>query len=400
MPVVSIIDFYQVARSALSSYMRRILLPRGRQNSRLVAVSLGIFIFLSYMTTSPVLAQDLELDRLGIRSGGCRPAQPSLGKLESKVPQEEEKPVAETAREAPQETPQVQYERRPARALLSNISNRLLNVNSWDNSTNRTAIIGRFQISGEYRDRRDGSAQVENVERLDIPVGNRMIFRTDVPFLNFNPQMSGSTSVSGLGDISARLGGQIWARPAFTAFFEGQVVFPTASDQTWEGVNTSSSRADVLHSDSRFGYRVYPGGTANILLGWGIRAERMCSITKIGLEFTTTWANNLWWTTIEPDLYVDCVQSEAIPVRQDVNYSKIKIGLDTPWGQNWWTTVEPNFSIDWTQKAKTAMNLEFEVGRRLGDHFRVWLRPAVGLWGTGVPGAYDWFTQFGIRYMF
>jgi hypothetical protein len=46
------------------------------------------------------------------------------------------------------------------------------------------------------------------------------------------------------------------------------------------------------------------------------------------------------------------------------------------------------------------MNLEFEVGKRLDEHFRAWVRPAVGLWGAGIPGAYDWFTQVGIRYIF
>ena len=47
-----------------------------------------------------------------------------------------------------------------------------------------------------------------------------MIFRTDVPFRGIDPQASGSTSVSGLGDVSARLGGQVWARPAFTALVQ------------------------------------------------------------------------------------------------------------------------------------------------------------------------------------
>jgi len=340
--------------------MRRNLLPRGRQNGRLVAVILGISIFLSHLIALPVLAQDLELD-LPEESGPAdvHPAQPSLGKPESTVPQEEEKPVAETGREAPQETPQVQYERRPARALLSNISNRLLNVLSGDNGTNRTAIIGRFQISGEYREQRDGSARVENVERLDIPIGDRLIFRTDVPFMGLDQRVSGSTSVSGLGDISARLGGQIWARPAFTTFFEGQVVFPTASDPDlgrgkYQFVPGLTFSIPIQVLDTVFMPAVHQtfsfGGDPN---------RKDVDFTKVGLEFTTTWANNLWWTTIEPDLYVD-----------------------------------------WIQKGKTAMNLEFEVGRRLGDHFRVWLRPAVGLWGTGVPGSYDWFTQFGIRYMF
>jgi hypothetical protein len=339
--------------------MRRNLSPDSRRNYRLVAVSMGIVLLLSHMTTLPVLAQDLELD-LPEESGPAvvQPAQPPPGKPEAKPPPGDE-PSAEAAREAPQETPQVQYERRPAKALLSNISDRLLNVLSGDNGTNRTAIIGRFQISGEYRERRDGFAQVENVERLDIPVGDRLIFRTDVPFVNLNPQMSGSTSVSGLGDISARLGGQIWARPAFTAFFEGQVVFPTASDPDlgrgkYQFVPGLTFSIPIQVLDTVF----MPAVQQTFSVG-GDPSRKDVHFTKVGLEFTTTWANNLWWTTIEPDLYVD-----------------------------------------WTQKGKTAMNLEFEVGRRLGDHFRLWLRPAVGLWGTGVPGAYDWFTQFGIRYMF
>jgi len=311
------------------------------------------------MTAWPVLAQDLELD-LPEESGpaGVQPAQPPLGKPEGIVPQDEE-PVTEAAREAPKENPQVQYERRPEKGMLSDISDHLLNILSGDNGANRTAVIGRFQISGEYRERQDGSSQLVNVERLDIPLGDRMIFRTDVPFYRYDPQVSGSTSLSGLGDISAKLGGQVWARPAFNMFLEGQVVFPTASDSSRGGGK----------------YQFVPGLTFSIPIQrlntvfipvvqqtfsfGGDPSRKDLHFTKLTLDFTTMWANNIWWTSIEPDLYVD-----------------------------------------WTQKGKVAMNLEFEVGRRLGDHFRVWFRPAVGLWGTGVPGAYDWFMQVGIRYMF
>ena len=282
--MLSITHFYYVARFASSAHMRRNLSPRGRQNGRLVALSLGIFILLSYMTTSPVLAQDLELD-LPEESGpsGVRPAQPSPGKPESRVPQEQ-KPVAETAREAPQETPQVQYERRPAKALLSNISDRLLNVLSGDNGTNRTAIIGRFQISGEYREQRDGSARVENVERLDIPIGDRLIFRTDVPFVGLDQRVSGSSSVSGLGDISARLGGQIWARPAFTTFFEGQVVFPTASDPDlgrgkYQFVPGLTFSIPIRNLNTVF----IPAVQQTFSFG-GIRAERLCISRRSALS--------------------------------------------------------------------------------------------------------------------
>jgi len=316
--------------------MKRNLSPRSRYYARRVSVSLGIFILLLHMTALPVLAQDVELD-LPEESGpaGVQQTQPSLGKPEVK-PSHEEKPVSEAAREAPQETPQVQYERRPEKGLLSNISGHLLNVLSGDNGTNRTAIIGRFQISGEYRERRDGSSQLENVERLDIPLGDRMIFRTDVPFVNFDPQVAGSTSLSGLGDISAKLGGQVWARPAFTMFLEGQMVFPTASDPDlgrgkYQFVPGLTFSIPIQGLDTVF----IPVVQQTFSFG-GDPSRKDVRYTKVGLEFTTPWANNLWWTSIEPDLYVD-----------------------------------------WTQKGKTTLNLEFEVGRRLGDHFRVWLRPAV-----------------------
>ena len=335
------------------------LSSRSRRNDRWAELSLAILFSLSLMHAGPVLAQDLDLD-LPEESGPAvvQPAQPVPGKPEAAAPPGEEAAV-EAAPEAPQEAPQVQYERRPAKELLSDISNRLLNMISGDLGTNRTAVIGRFQISGEYRDRRDGSIRLENVERLDLPLGDRLIFRTDVPFQRLDPQVAGSTSLSGLGDMSARLGGQIWARPAFTAFLEGQVVFPTASDP---GLGSGK-------------YQFVPGLTFSIPIQGldavlipvvqqtvsfgGDPSRKDINFTKLSLEFTRTWANNLWWTTMEPNLY-----------------------------------------LDWMQKAKTAMNLEFEAGRRLGERFRVWLRPAVGLWGNGVPGSYDWFTQAGIRYMF
>jgi hypothetical protein len=238
------------------------------------------------------------------------------------------------------------------------MQDRLLQLRTGDLGINGSAIVGRVQLSTEYRDRRDGSVQLENVARVDIPIASRFILRADVPQVWFDPNTAGGSTQSGFGDSFLRVGGQIWRAPGFTVFAGTDIVFPSAS-----------------HSDlGRGKYQVGPGAVVAIPIA------RLDSVAQLFGE--------------------QLVSIGGDPSRQDVNYSKIKIGLDTPWGQNWWTTVESNFSIDWTQKAKTAMNLEFEVGRKLGDHFRVWLRPAVGLWGNGVPGAYDWFTQVGIRYMF
>ena len=143
--MVSVIYFYRTVWFASSPHMRRNPSPPSTQKGRLAAVSLGIFL-LSYMTTWPVLAQDLELD-LPEESGPAvvHPAQPSAGKTRGrKLPQEEE-PVAEAAREAPQETPQVQYERRPEKGVLGNLSDRLLNILSGDNGTKPDWVVGRFR---------------------------------------------------------------------------------------------------------------------------------------------------------------------------------------------------------------------------------------------------------------
>jgi hypothetical protein len=161
-----------------------------------------------------------------------------------------------------------------------------------------------------------------------------------------------------LSDVFFRAGWQAWQTPEFTVLAGTDIILPSAS-----------------HFDlGRGKYQVGPG------LQVAIPLARLNSV-------------------IQP-LGQHIVSIGGDPSRGEVNYSRVRIAPDTIWGQVWWTSVKPNLFVDWTQKGKTAMNLEFEVGRKLGDHFRLWVRPAVGLWGTGVPGAYNWFTQVGIRYMF
>ena len=149
MPMVSSFNFYQVAWSALSSHMRRNLLLRGRQNGWLVAVSLGIFILLSHLIALPVLAQDLDLD-LPQESGpaGARPSSVAPGKPAADA-KPEETSKAEAAPEAPQETPQVEYKRKPLKEAISKTADRLLHLRTGDLGINGAAIIGRAQLSTE-----------------------------------------------------------------------------------------------------------------------------------------------------------------------------------------------------------------------------------------------------------
>jgi Putative MetA-pathway of phenol degradation len=302
-------------------------------------------------------AQDLQLD-LPEESGPVR-VQPAKPVAAPSSQQPEKQPAVQAQPDAPVETPQAESKGRPLQDALRTMSTRLLNVVTADNGQNGAAIVGRAQLSGEYRDRRDGSVQFENVARVDVPLGERFLVRADLPFLWLDPQTSGSTSVTGFGDLSVRLGGQVWRTPGFTVLAGGDIIFPTAGSSEL----------------GRGKYQVGPGIAASIPV------PELNSVVFPSFQHITSVGGD--------------------PSRNDVNYTRLRTSLDTPWFNNqWWTSFEPNLFIDWTQKSKTAMNLEFEVGKRLGEHVRAWVRPAVGLWGTGVPGAYDWYTQVGIRYIF
>lgn len=323
----------------------------------LLCLALAFAVLFPVPDVIETYAQDLQLD-LPEESGPVRvqPAKP-VAVLSSQQP--EKQPAVQAQPDAPVETPQTESKGRPLQDALRTMSTRLLNVVTADNGQNGAAIVGRAQLSGEFRERRDGSFQFQTVARGDLPLGERMLFRADLPFSWYDPRSSGSTSVTEFGDLSVRLGGQVWRTPGFTLLAGSDVIFPTAGSSAL----------------GRGKYQIGPGIAASV------------PVPEL---------NSVVFPTLQ-----HIVSVGGDPNRADVNHTKLSTSFDTPWLNNqWWTSFEPNLFIDWTQKGKTALNLEFEVGKRLGEHFRTWIRPAVGLWGTGVPGSYDWFTQVGIRYIF
>ena len=308
-------------------------------------------------TINNAYAQDLGMD--SPEESGPMRVQPKRPVTVSPPHPSEKQPAVQAQPDAPVETPQTESKPRPPEGAVRTMYDRLLNVVTADNGQNAAAIVGRVQFSSEYRRRRDGGVLLENVARVDIPLWERFIVRTELPFLWLDPQRSGSTSMTGFGDFSLRLGGQVWRTPGFTLLAGGDIIFPTASSP------------DL----GRGKYQIGPG---------------------IAVSIPVSGINSVVFPTFQ---HITSVGGD--PSRNDVNYTRLRASLDTPWFNNqWWTSFEPNLFIDWNQQGKTAMNLEFEVGKRLGEHFRAWVRPAVGLWGTGVPGAYDWYTQVGIRYIF
>jgi hypothetical protein len=87
------------------------------------------------------------------------------------------------------------------------------------------------------------------------------------------------------------------------------------------------------------------------------------------------------------------------PGRSDVHYGVVQTIVNTIWSENWWTTLQLSANANWELNNKTGGVLEAELGRRLGDHWRLFVRPGVGLWGQHIPQAYDWNVEAGARWM-
>lgn len=300
------------------------------------------------LTATPGEGQDAQADR---------PDQPGITvPTEQDVSERERRPSSEDgahkrAAAEPHNVPADQL-RVQTKGLLDRIT--------ASQGNNETAIVGRFQLQTEYRDLHDNQAAWRNVARLDLPIGQKFIIRTDVPFYyaKFKPGDASNTWVSGLGDIFIRIGVLVYNSPGLKLFAGSDVIFPTAnSDET-----------------GRDKYSVGPG----------------IAISAPVPE----WGMVLFWR------FQQVVSVGGNPSTQDVDYTRLRFRFVKPLPNGWWVHAEPELRIDWTNGAKTAVLSEFEIGLKLDVHWRLFMRPAVGIWGDTVPGSYDWFIRIGVRYMF
>ena len=63
------------------------------------------------------------------------------------------------------------------------------------------------------------------------------------------------------------------------------------------------------------------------------------------------------------------------------------------WTERWWTTLQLDVNADWSKNGNRGTS-EFEIGHRLDSHWRVCLRPGIGLWGQDIANSYDRNFQF------
>jgi hypothetical protein len=257
--------------------------------------------------------------------------------------------------EAPPSGTPAEERSRPLHDLLE----RALSESAKDAGTSETAFRPRIELQYQHKDSRGPGVQEKGVLRIDRPLlDDRVQFRVDVPYQQFDPQKHKETTGTGAGDLVIRTATRLVERPGFSLLAGTDVIFPTGP--------------------------VAAGGKGKYQVGPGVVAE--VPIHEI---------NSLIVPLVQ---HFQSVGGD--PSKRDVNYTKFRPKVNTIWGEQWWTSFEPTWIVDWTRSNKTALNLEFEVGRKLGEHYRTWVKPGVGLWGDTVTNSYDWYLEAGVRYMF
>lgn len=237
---------------------------------------------------------------------------------------------------------------------------RMLAVLAAENGTDPTAIIGQLSPRTRYQNR-ETNQRLQEIFRVNLPLAPNVILRVDAPFTYQIPKDPNDNSVVGWGDLRARLGWRILNSINGSLFIGSEFYFPTASN-------------------SQLGSNQYQVGPAVV---GSVHLPDLRSTVFLWIEYLTAVTGH--------GLSTDETSSSE---------SRVRLRVNTVWSKEWWTFIESRLFIDYTQNAKTGMVLFFEGGRRLDSHWRLYVRPGVGLWGRDVPGAFNYGVELGVRYMF
>ncbi len=225
--------------------------------------------------------------------------------------------------------------------------------------TDPTAIVGRVQLSNQYVNLPQGAQLNTTIARVDVPFRENWLFRVDTPVHTWlDPNRPGLSSAQGVGDLTAILGWRAYNTPEYAFFIGAASTYPTASDNL---LGTGKYTAGPIMATGRFLPR---------------------------------------WESFLFGVFQHLVSVGGDPSRADISLTQANLQINTIWAEHWWTIVQGTWRVNWEQKTKSSMTAELELGRNVIGRWGVYVRPGVGIWGTNVPGTYDWNIEVGTRYMF
>jgi hypothetical protein len=191
---------------------------------------------------------------------------------------------------------------------------------------------------------------------MDFPITGRFTFRTDISYVWKNGD------ANGLGDIFSRLNYHVLDKPDLDFIALCDFYFPTGAQTITVGE-----------------WQAGPGFQVNTPI------TPLRSVVKFRIQEYFSYAGNSSYKSI--------------------NHTQAQARLHTGWSETWWTELRLYLIVNWeatatTARGNTGAKVELELGSKLGEHLRMYVRPGAGLWGVGQPNVYDWALRTGIYYLF
>ncbi len=220
------------------------------------------------------------------------------------------------------------------------------------------AFSPRIFVRDEYRDNQDGSYSNTLVTLVEVPVGEQMGFRAEVPLTTRDPRTPGTDADFGLGDITTRLSRTMLTGDGWAAVLGVEYIWDSATE-------------DSLGAGRP---------TISPLLFGSVRVPSL---------------NTILFPNIQ---YYRSLDSDAANPRE--SYTVIKPMFLTRLPNRFYTFVEPSIYVDHERNDRVGMNLELEGGRFVNPQTMVYLRPGIGVHGDELPQVFNWNFEVGFRYFF
>lgn len=224
--------------------------------------------------------------------------------------------------------------------------------------TDPTAIIGYYQVMYSHSTSTNNQRLDTVTATIRLPVTPNLGLQVNMPYTWAALGQTGGFTPNGTSDMTIRVGGRVYASDKIALFIGADGSFPTASEP-------------LLGTGK---YTIGPGGAMAIPL------------PKL---------HSLFFVVIE-----DFNSIGGDPSRTNIHYTQFKPSINTIWFERWWTEMSLFYYADWEHQRKTTMNLQGEVGHRLGKHWALFVDGGGGVLGRDAFLGLDWFVQAGVRWVF
>ncbi|HJR77443.1 MAG TPA: hypothetical protein VJ805_10730 [Nitrospiraceae bacterium] len=233
--------------------------------------------------------------------------------------------------------------------------------------TDPTAIIGFYQLSYGYTTFTNNLRVDAATAVVSLPVTSNFLFQVTMPYIWADRNGPEGVTTNGVGDMTVRTGGRLYASQNVALFIGADASFPTAS----------TTQPSLGKQETKLGTGKYTFGPG---------AAVAVPLPRLRSLFITLFQN---FNSVGGD-----------PSRTDFNFIQVQSAVNTIWSERWWTTATMTWNMDWNNKQKTTMNLMAQVGHKFGKHWNVFAGPGVGVVGRDTFLGLDWTVQAGVRWVF